>query len=123
MLYRIDLKAGSAKLYREPYSGSKLPYRTVKEMRKLYPDEDFNIIGEIGGLSHAPDKGDALLADDGRKIPIHPRGSMIRPLEWVAGYAAVGKNNYLAVIKSLARWLNYGQRKGLKHFAKSIKRK
>jgi hypothetical protein len=101
MLYRIDPPTDDLKLYREPHSGSKLPYRTVKEMRMLYPEGNFAIMGEIGGLARAPNDGDRLLLANGRFIPILPRGSLIKPFEWVAGYIAIGKNAYLAVVRSL----------------------
>ncbi len=100
MLYRLDPQANSAKLYTEPRSGSRLLYRTVKEMRKRYPDGDFAIVGEIGGFARPPNDGDELLTDDGGQIPVSPRGSRIRPFERVAGYVAVGKNTYLAALSS-----------------------
>ena len=111
MLYRIERNVDCAKLYREPRSRSKLPYRTAKEMRELYPDGGFNIIGEIGGFACAPDRGDFLIEDNGNKIPIHPRGSLIPPFEWVAGYIPVGKSSYLAVIRSLLCWLIFKKQK------------
>lgn len=85
MLYRLDPQANSAKLYTEPRSGSRLLYRTVKEMRKRYPDGDFAIVGEIGGFARPPNDGDELLTDDGGQIPVSPRGSRIRPFERVGG--------------------------------------
>ena len=101
MHYRIVPQTNALKLYREPHSGSKLPYRTIKEMRTLYPNGNFAVIGEIGGFARPPDDGDLLLIMDGKSIPILPRGSLIKPFEWVAGYAAVDENTYLAVIRSL----------------------
>ena len=101
MLYRIDPQTDALKLYREPYSGSKLPYQTVKEMRQLYPDRKFAIIGEIGGFARPPNNGDHLLIANDKFIPILPRGSLRKPFEWVTGYVAVGENAYLAVIRSL----------------------
>ncbi|MBW7571958.1 hypothetical protein [Caproiciproducens faecalis] len=101
MLYRIDPWVESAKLYTEPRSGSKLPYRTVKEMRKLYPDGNFTVIGEIGGGARPPDNGDRLLSGDGKSLTILPRGSLKKPFEWIAGYVAVNKNTYIAAVRSL----------------------
>jgi len=101
MLYRIVPQTNALKLYREPHSGSKLPYRTIKEMRKLYPDGNFVIIGEIGGIARPPTDGDHLLIGGGKSIPILPRGSLRKPFEWVAGYVAVDGNTYLAAIRSL----------------------
>lgn len=101
MLYRIDPQSDSLKFYREPYSGSRLPYHTVRGMRELYPDGSFVIIGEIGCAARPPNDGDRLLIANGKFIPILPRGSLRKPLEWIIGYVAVDKNTYLAAIRSL----------------------
>jgi hypothetical protein len=101
MLYRLDPQTSAAQFYTEPHSRSKLPYRTAKEMRKLYPDHSFAVIGEIGGSARPPHGGDRLLTGDGKILPILPRGSLKKPLEWVIGYVAVDKNTYIAVVKSL----------------------
>lgn len=101
MLYRIDPHVGSAKYCRGLHNGSKLPYRTVKEMRELYPDGNFAVVGEVGGFARPPNDRDRLLTGDGNVLPILPRGSLKRPFEWVDGYVAVGKNTYLAAVRSL----------------------
>lgn len=101
MIFRFDPQADSAKPCKRPHSGSKLPYRTVKEMRELYPDGSFAVIGEIGGIARFPDSGDLLITESGNAIPIFPRGSLKRPFEWISGYIAVGNHTYLAVIGSL----------------------
>lgn len=101
MLYRIAPQTDALKLYREPRSGSKLPYRTVKEMKQLYPNENFAVIGEIGGVVRPPKEGDRLLLGDGKTISILPRGSLRKPFEWVDGYIAVNSTSYLAAIKGL----------------------
>lgn len=100
MLYKIHPQNEELKLFREPHSRYKVPYRTVKEMQKLYPDGDFTIIGEIGGIARPPKVGDLLLITNGKFIPILPRGSLRKPLEWVSGYVEVDKNIYLAAIRS-----------------------
>lgn len=101
MHYRIVPQANALKLYRDPHSGSKLPYHTIKEMRQLYPNGNFAVIGEIGGFARRANDGDHLIIMDGKSIPILPRGSLIKPLERVAGYVAVDENTYLAVIRSM----------------------
>ena len=101
MLYRFYPQADSVKPCKRLHSGGKPPYRTVKEMRELYPDGDFTVIGEIGGISRFPDSSDRLIVETGSAIPILPRGSLKRPFEWVSGYIAVGKHTYIAVIGSL----------------------
>lgn len=108
MLYRIEPQINSLKFYREPHSGSKLPYRTVKEMREFYPNGNFVIIGEIGSVKLPPKDGDCLIISSGNQIPILPRGSHIKPLEWVTGYVAVGENTYLAVLGSMWKVIKEG---------------
>lgn len=100
MLYRIYPQTNSLKFYKEPYSGSKIPYLTVKEMRKVYPNGDFVIIGEIGSTVRPPNDGDELIIANGELIPILPRGSSKKPFEWVSGYVAVGEKTYIAVLGS-----------------------
>jgi len=70
-------------------------------MKKLYPDENFTIIGEIGGIAQPHNDADCLLIADEKPIPILPRGSLIKPFEWIAGYVEVEKDIYLAAIRSL----------------------
>lgn len=89
MLYRCYPQAVSERLCRRPCIGSNLPYHTVKEMRKLYPDSSFAVIGEIGGIARFPCSGDRLITEAGNAIPIFPRGSLKKPFEWISGYIAV----------------------------------
>lgn len=91
MLYRIYPQTSVLKFYREPHSKTKLPYRTEKEMKKLYPDGNFTIIGEIGGIAKPTKDSDYLSVDDDKIITILPRGSLIKPFEWIAGYVEVEK--------------------------------
>ena len=98
MTYHISLQTEKTRFFTEVYSCSEIPYFTVKGMRKRYPDGNFVIIGEIGCLEHAPADGDWLCTEDGKAIPIFPRGSMKRPFEWVLGYTSVQENSYIAVI-------------------------
>jgi hypothetical protein len=101
MIYRVDLTIKIKKCYIEPRSGSKIPYLTAKEMRLLYPDENFSIVGELGGLVKPPSDGDELLTATGRRIPILPRGSHQKPFEWVAGYIPMEGRLYAAAIRNL----------------------
>ncbi len=101
MLYRFYLQTDPAKPCNRPHSGSKLPSLTVKEMWELYPDGNFAVIGEIGGIPWFLGSGDLLITEDGNSIPIFPRGSLKKPFEWVCGYVAVGKHTYIAVIGGL----------------------
>jgi len=101
MIYRINLQMDSPKFYREPQSGNNIPYQTVKEIWKLYPDNNFTVIGEIGGFARNSDSMDFLDIGGGKTIPILPRGSMKVPIEWVAGYVEVDTNSYIAAIRSL----------------------
>jgi len=101
MFYRLYSQTNDARLFMEPRSRSRLPYRTPKEMRERYPSGEFDIIGEIGSFARPPTNGDKLLTGDGQALPVLPRGSLKRPFEWIAGYVAIDKNTYLAAIGSL----------------------
>jgi len=101
MIYRIKPQMDSPKFYREPHSGNNIPYQTVKEIRKLYPDNNFTVIGEIGGFVRNLDNRNLLDIGDGKTIPILPRGNMKVPIEWVAGYVEVDTNSYIAAIRSI----------------------
>lgn len=101
MLYKIYPQAGEVRLFTEPRSRSRLPYCTAKEMRARYPDGNFVIIGEIGGITRPLTVGDRLLTGEGQALPILPRGNLKKPFEWVAGYIPVGKHTYIAAIRSL----------------------
>ena len=80
-------------------------------MRERYPDGAFTVIGEIGGRSPPHEHGDTLLTDDGKSIPVLPRGSLRGPFEWVAGYIPVGENTYVAAVKSLVPVFFYRRKK------------
>lgn len=101
MTFRLYPQTAKTWIFTEPRSRCRLPYRTVKEIRVLYPCENFLIVGEIGSRSRPPERGDILLTEDGKSIPILPRGSRHRPFEWVAGYIAVEKNTYIAAVRSI----------------------
>lgn len=101
MIYRIVPQTGRIASFVEPRSGCVIRYVTRKEMSEQYRDKNFNVIGEIGGFVHAPAQGDILITENGSSLPILPRGSRLRFLEWVIGYAAVENNSYLAVVRSL----------------------
>jgi len=88
----------------ERYSHNKIPYYTKKEMYKLHPNGDYEVIGEIGNLAKVYVGQDVIETDMGKNIHIFPRGSLKVPFEWVAGYAAVGESTYVAVIKSVISW-------------------
>ena len=70
-------------------------------MKEMYPEEDFVVIGEIGICAETFNTQDILLTDDGKLVPIFPRGSLTKPFEWIAGYIAVGENTYVAAVRSI----------------------
>ncbi len=100
MLYRIYPQVGGERIFTEPRSRSRLPYCTAKEMRTRYPDGNFVVIGEIGGLARPSTDEDRLLTGEGKTLPILARGSLKKPFEWVAGYIAIGEYTYIAAIGS-----------------------
>lgn len=101
MFYRLYPQTKKTQVFTEKHSQSKLPYHSAKKMRELYPEGGFVIIGEIGNFANTFADQDVLLTDFEKKVPIFPRGSRIKPLEWVAGYIAVGENTYVAAVRSL----------------------
>lgn len=101
MLYQLYPQAGQTRIFTEKYSRSKIPYRTAKEMRELYPGGGFVIIGEIGIFAEVLADQNMLLTSVGKAVPIFPRGSLIKPFEWIAGYIAVGENTYVAAVRSI----------------------
>lgn len=101
MIYRPYAQADQTRIFTQKYSRSKIPYRTAKKMRELYPDGRFVIIGEIGNFAKTAQDQDMLLTAAANAISIFPRGSLRAPFEWIAGYIAVGENTYIAVVKCL----------------------
>jgi len=101
MLFRVSPQTDGMHLYTEPHSRYRLPYYTVKEMQKKYPDGNFVIVGEIGGFALSPTDGDQLLLEDGSMLYILPRGSLKKIFEWITGYIEVEKDTYIAVVGSL----------------------
>lgn len=70
-------------------------------MNELHPNGNYEVIGEIGNFAKKYDGQDVILNENGTSINIFPRGSLKRPFEWVAGYAALEEKTYVAVIKSV----------------------
>jgi len=70
-------------------------------MRELCPGGGFAIVGEIGNFSKPTGCQDIFLTNDGKELPIYPRGSLIKPFEWIAGYIRVDKNIYIAAVASI----------------------
>lgn len=101
MLYRADHTVNTAGHYVEPFTRSRLPCRSAREMQALYPNGDYLIVGEIGVVTLMAADGDLLLAGDGTEVPICPRGSLTRPFEWVSGYIPMGGDVYAAATASI----------------------
>lgn len=90
----------------ERHSHSKIAYYSKKRITRIYHDNGYEIIGEIGNSAKRYASQDIIITDTGRIIPVFPLGSLKKPFEWIAGYAAVGKNTYVSVVKSIIpRWL------------------
>jgi phospholipase/carboxylesterase len=101
MIFQLYPQTAKTRIFKEPRSRCRLPYYTSKEIRALYPHGDFIIVGEIGSFERPPNGGDQLCTDDGKTLPILPRGSSKWPIEWVVGYIAVEKNIYIAAVRSI----------------------
>jgi len=107
MTFQFYPKRNDALYTTERYSKSRITYYSKYKMDVLYPDGGYEIIGEIGNFAKRNPKLDEILTDAGKYIHIFPRGSLKKPFEWVAGYAAVGENTYVEVIKSIIpRFIN-----------------
>lgn len=85
----------------ERHSGSEIKYYSKQKMNVLYPNEDYDIIGEIGNFAKKYKAHDIIVTDADKFIPIFPRGSLRKPFEWISGYVAVEENTYAAVVKSI----------------------
>jgi hypothetical protein len=105
MHYRIYSQVERTSLFTDVHSCGRIPYITVREIKKRYRDKSFVIIGEICSLANAPADGDWLCIGDGKVIPILPRGSLKKPFERVVGYTPVQENSYVAVIGGFLHWL------------------
>jgi phospholipase/carboxylesterase len=101
MTYRFYIKNNASFLMTERNSRCPVAYYSKYKMNELYPDGGYEVIGEIGNLAKKYSGQDTVATDEGKNIPIFPRGSMKKPFEWVAGYAAVAEDTYVAVIKSV----------------------
>lgn len=91
----------------EPNSSTIITYYSKCKMKKLYPKNEYEVIGEIGNFTKKYPNQDEILAETGKRILLFPRGSLKRPFEWVTGYAPVGENTYVAVVKSIIPKLFY----------------
>jgi len=101
MVYYLYPQTNQTRLFTEKCSKSKIPYLNTEKMREMYPGRDFVIIGEIGNFTQPIDCHDVLLTNTGKEVFIFPRGSHKKPFEWIAGYAQVGENKYIAVVRSI----------------------
>jgi len=101
LIYRFYGQCNNMPLMTERHSRSVLHYYPKKKMNEMYPNGGYEIIGEISNGIKKYSEQDIVVTDEGKHIPIFPRGSAIHPLEWTAGYAGIGENIYVAVIKSV----------------------
>jgi hypothetical protein len=103
MIYHIQASTEKTRYTTDAHGCCKIPYITIKEMKRRHPDESFVIIGEIGNAERAPTEGAKLCTEDGKMMPILPRGSFRWPFERVIGYVRVENNSYVAVIGGFFR--------------------
>lgn len=105
MIYRFYGQCNNMRLMKERHSRSVIHYYSKETMIEMYPNGDYKIIGEINNGIRKYTEQDMVVSDTGKHIPIFPRGSSRNPLEWTAGYARIGENIYVAVIKSVIPFL------------------
>jgi len=101
MTFQFCLKRYDTHYTTERHSNSLITYYSKCKMVELYPEGGYEVIGEIGNYAKGNSNLDEILTDSGKSIPIFPRGSLKKPFEWVAGYAAVSENTYVAVVRSM----------------------
>lgn len=101
MIYRFIGQCSNMQPMTERHSRSLIRYYTKKMMKEMHPNGSYEIIGEINNGKKIYSEQDIVVTEGGKHIPIFPRGSSIHPLEWTAGYARIGENLYVAVIKSM----------------------
>jgi len=105
MVYRFYPKSNAECYMTERHSRGRIEYYSKRKMDELYPDGNYEVIGEIGNFTKKYVLQDEIETITGKSIPIFPRGGLKKPFEWVVGYAAVGENTYVAVIKSVIPYL------------------
>lgn len=76
-------------------------------MNDKHSNGNYEVIGEIGNFHREYFGQDEIVTETGEIINIFPRGSCKKPFEWVAGYAPLGENTYVAVIKSIIPRFNW----------------
>lgn len=101
MVYRFYGQGSNTRPMTERHSRSLIRYTPKKMMKAMYPNGGYEIIGEINNGIKKYTEQDIIVTEEGKHIPIFPRGSSVHPLEWAVGYAGIGENIYVAVIKSM----------------------
>lgn len=101
MVYRFCPEQNDMLHMTERHSCSRIAYFSKQKIDALYPDAGYEVIGEIGNFAKEYEGQDVVLTVTGKKTPVFPRGSIKRPFEWIAGYAAVGENIFVAVVRGV----------------------
>jgi len=101
LVYRFYGQGSNMRPMTERHSRSLIHYTPKKMMKEIYPNGGYEIIGEINNGIKKYTEQDIVVTQEGKHIPIFPRGSSIPPIEWAVGYARIGENSYVAVIKSM----------------------
>jgi len=101
MTFQFNRKKHEVLYTTERHSKSIISYYSKGKMIELYSNRGYEVIGEISNCAKIYSGQDEIITDTGKSIPIFPRGSYKKPIEWVAGYAAIEENTYVAVIKSM----------------------
>jgi hypothetical protein len=80
-------------------SGSTITFYTKKQMKVIYPNQNYMVVGEIGEKNF--EKGDGVYNTDGKLLPVQPLKAHDAVTEAVAGYAMVDENKFVAVVKNV----------------------
>ena len=98
MDYKIINKSNyEGKILCKSYSTS-IKFYTKKEMRKLYPNKNFRVVGEINNKTGV--QCGTVDNFDGKPVPVYKEKTYNKLTESIVGYTAVDKHIYLAVIRN-----------------------
>ena len=95
---KIQKRTDYDKLIRYKNASTELSYYSKKKMRSIYPNRNFQIIGEIANMTGVQSGNVDNL--DGQPLPIYKLKSHAFLSETVVGYVAIDDHLYLAVTKN-----------------------
>ncbi len=74
-------------------------YYTKKQIRNLYPNKNYKVVGEIGNTSGS--KINSAYTTEDKVTDVFCKGSYNRILDQSVGFAEIEDNIYLAIVKNV----------------------